>query len=485
MAEPGNKKKPVRRRVLFALEMVLLLVFLAVLFFYGQVTSRLKKMGSADSEEYNSRESVKNETAPVMTGYRTYAVFGIDHRSKNEELDTENSDTIIIVSINNDTSDVKLVSVYRDTLMYIGDDLFDKANSAYAYGGPIQAVNMLNANLDLDITDYVAVDFSAVAELVDAVGGIEVPLSYAEIVHLNNYCEETAAETGKSYEPIPLPEPKPEDEEAIIDLYHVNGVQATSYCRIRYTASLDMGRTERQRRVIQLVTNKLKTSGVSSLFNIMDAVFPLVKTSLTATEILSMVPTLLQYSLNDTTGFPMNYRFSEARGSSIVADTLESNVIELHNFLYGEEQAYTPTTAVLQINDRILKIVDGEAPIREEQSGIRLIDATTVPDEEHITIITQAPDGLAEPDDSVTEGVPDTPGVGTEMVSPDEATVRDTTERMEPEMAAMPLDTDLVETSEEVSVSEAEVQVSAGTEEDPSPRFSEVEVIDVANRAVP
>ena len=404
MEESGNgkKKKPIKRRVLFGLEIVLLVVFLILLFVYGQVTSRLKKMSSDDSREYTSNAIVKNETAPAMTGYRTYAIFGLDHRSKNEELDTENADTIIIVSINNDTNDVKLVSVYRDTLMYLGEDLFDKANSGYAYGGPVTAVNMLNANLDLNITDYVTVDFSAVADLVDAVGGIEVPLSYAEIVHLNNYCKETAEETGREYDPIPLPDPKPEDEEAVIDLYHLNGVQATSYCRIRYTASLDMGRTERQRRVIQLVTAKLKKSGLTSIFDIMDAVLPKVKTTLSATEILSMIPTLMNYSINDTTGFPMKYRFTDVRGSSIVADTLEDNVIELHNFLYGEDSDYTPTTAVLQINDRILKLVDGDAPEREDDAGLQLTDATVVPDESHITIITQAPDGSAGPDDSET-----------------------------------------------------------------------------------
>ena len=189
---------------------------------------------------------------------------------------------------------------------------------------------------------------------------------------------------------------------AVIDLYHLNGVQATSYCRIRYTASLDMGRTERQRRVIQLVTAKLKKSGLTSIFDIMDAVLPKVKTTLTATEILSMIPTLMNYSINDTTGFPMNYRFTDVRGSSIVADTLEDNVIELHRFLYGEDSDYTPTTAVLQINDRILNLVDGDAPEREDAAGLQLTDATVVPDESHITIITQAPDGSAGPDDSET-----------------------------------------------------------------------------------
>ena len=370
----SGKRRATGRRVMFALEMLLLFLFLGVLFVYGQITSRIERLETPQVAEFN--ESPKytydeakiavNETAPVMTGYRTYAIFGLDHRSKNEALDAENSDTIIIVSINNDTKDVKMVSVYRDTLLNIGNDTYTKANAAYAYGGPVQAISMLNTNLDLKITDYISVDFNAVVNLVDAVGGIEVPLSYAEIVHLNNYCQETAQETGKTYTPISLPEPAPEDQEAIIDLYHLNGVQATSYCRIRYTASLDMGRTERQRRVIQLVTNKLKKTGLTRLLAIADEVLPLVRTSLNATEILQMVPTLIGYSLNDTTGFPSEYKFSDVKGSIIVADTLETNVTALHRFLYGEDVVYYPSAGISNISQRIISIVGGEEQLLEQ-----------------------------------------------------------------------------------------------------------------------
>ncbi|MBQ1492421.1 MAG: LCP family protein, partial [Blautia sp.] len=273
----GSKKNTRhRRRVLFVVEILVLFLFLGGLFIYGQVTMRLQKMEKPQVTEIQFESGQKtetqikvNETAPTITGYRTYAVFGLDHRERNEELAGYNSDSIIIVSIDNDSKDVRMVSVYRDTLLDIGEEVYAKANAAYAYGGPLQAVNALNRNLDLKITDYVSVDFSAVVDLVDAVGGIDVPLSYAEIVHLNNYCLEVSEETGKSYVPISLPEPVPEDQEATLGNYHLNGVQATSYCRIRYTASLDMGRTERQRRVIQLVVQKLKKGGVTNILNIL------------------------------------------------------------------------------------------------------------------------------------------------------------------------------------------------------------------------
>ena len=304
------------------------------------------------------QDIVTNDQAPQMTGYTTYALFGLDHRSKNEKLNTENSDTIIIASINNDTKAVKLVSVYRDTLLNVKDDTYSKANSAYALGGPTNAVSMLNTNLDLNITDYVAIDFNALVTVVDCLGGLDIPLSYAEIVHMNNYCVETSEETGKSYTPVELPDPKPEDEEAIVDTYHLNGVQATSYCRIRYTASLDMGRTERQRRVIQMIVDKAKKAGLSTIFDIMDQVFPMVKTSVSKTEILKMIPAMIGYSIDETTGFPNDYKFAQVKGSVIVPTTLESNVLKMHQFLYGDT-SYTPTQDVLNRSAQITNIAGG------------------------------------------------------------------------------------------------------------------------------
>ena len=240
--------------------------------FYGQISAKLDKIDIQETD-LADQDIVTNDQAPQMTGYTTYALFGLDHRSKNEKLNTENSDTIIIASINNDTKAVKLVSVYRDTLLNVKDDTYSKANSAYAFGGPTNAVSMLNTNLDLNITDYVAIDFNALVTVVDCSEDLDIPLSYAEIVHMNNYCVETSEETGKSYTPIELPDPKPEDEEAIVDTI-ILWCTATSYCRIRYTASLDMGRTERQRRVIQMIVDKAKKAGLSTIFDIMDQVIP-------------------------------------------------------------------------------------------------------------------------------------------------------------------------------------------------------------------
>ena len=369
MARPKSKTK----KILFAVEIIVLLLFIGGLYVYGQLNSKLDKINQPvlDDSKIKVNQEVQDSIdsqESTLTGYTTYALFGIDHRDKNTALGGENSDTIIIASVNNDTKDVKLVSVYRDTLLNLGNDTYSKANAAYAYGEAEQAITMLNTNLDLNISEYATVNFNALTTIIDDLGGLDMDMSYAEIVHMNNYCVETSEETDKDYTPIELPD-RPDDIEAVQYHYHLNGVQATSYCRIRYTASLDMGRTERQRRVIQMIVSKAKSAGLGKIFKIMDDVFPMVTTSMTKDEILQLLPTLIGYSVDDTTGFPTSYKFSNVKGSIIVPTTLETNVIELHKFLYGDE-AYTPSATVKANSEKILEIVGGESSLDDKQATV-------------------------------------------------------------------------------------------------------------------
>ena len=369
MARPKSKTK----KILFAVEIIVLLLFIGGLYVYGQLNSKLDKINQPvlDDSKIKVNQEVQDSIdsqESTLTGYTTYALFGIDHRDKNTALGGENSYTIIIASVNNDTKDVKLVSVYRDTLLNLGNDTYSKANAAYAYGEAEQAITMLNTNLDLNISEYATVNFNALTTIIDDLGGLDMDMSYAEIVHMNNYCVETSEETGKDYTPIELPD-RPDDIEAVQYHYHLNGVQATSYCRIRYTASLDMGRTERQRRVIQMIVSKAKSAGLGKIFKIMDDVFPMVTTSMTKDEILQLLPTLIGYSVDDTTGFPSSFKFSNVKGSIIVPTTLESNVIELHKFLYGDE-TYTPSATVLANSEKILEIVGGESSLDDKQATV-------------------------------------------------------------------------------------------------------------------
>jgi LCP family protein required for cell wall assembly len=306
-----------------------------VAYAYVQLDTKLNKI---DIVELDSEKVVINKTAEtdeVLHGYKNIVLLGVDENKYN-------TDTIIIASINNDTKEVKLVSVYRDTYLNIGDDMYGKANSAYPNGGVEWTISMLNTNLDLDITDYVMVDFSALVDIVDELGGIEITVTDDEAVHLNNYCVSISNVTGKEYEDLPG-----------AGTYLMNGVQATGYCRIRYTAGNDFKRTLRQREVIAKIAEKAKSADTATLNKIMDDVFPTISTSISKSEILSMGMSMLSYSIAETTGFPFSHRTWTDGGDQEVPVTLEQNVVELHQFLF-ENEDYTPSEDVLERSNYII-----------------------------------------------------------------------------------------------------------------------------------
>lgn len=341
-------KKRRRRRILFGIEIFILLILIAGVFIYA----KLGKMNftSLDFSKIGVNSGVSNNK--VMKGYTTIGLVGLDNRST--KLKSGNSDTMIIVSINNDTKKVKLVSVYRDTYLRIGEDSegngqYSKANAAYAKGGAEQFLNMLNTNLDLNVTDFVSVDFQAVAEAVELLGGIDVELKEEEVVHLNNYCVETSKVTGMDYTPLEKKE----------GTHHLNGVQTVAYARIRYTAGNDFRRAARQREVIYKIVEKAKKSDIATLSKILDKVFPNIYTSFTKAEILQMGMSMLSYDIEDQTGFPFDHlygqRVKDAMGGKdvVLPVTLESNVIKLHEFLYPED-SYTPSEEVKAYSQRIV-----------------------------------------------------------------------------------------------------------------------------------
>src|SRR5699024_1532047 len=312
MSKMKKKKRHIGRKILFGVEILVLILLVGVLFLYTQINKRMDSLNftqAADEQEVQINESVAG--SEVLSGYTNIALFGVDKRAEDEGA-YGNSDTAIIASINNDTKEIRLVSLYRDTYLRVDEDeygngIYNKCNSAYLRGGPVQAVNMLNTNLDLDIENYVSVDFSAMATVVDCLGGLDIPLTYQEIIHTNNHCVETSEQTGIDYTPIEIPDPKPEDETAIVDTYHLNGVQVTAYCRIRQTLSGDMGRTERQRLVLKLLTEKAKSAGLGTLNDILDQVFPLIQTNFSKSELIRLGMNIFNYSMGENTGFPVDY----------------------------------------------------------------------------------------------------------------------------------------------------------------------------------
>lgn len=340
---PGNKKmsakkKAARRRrrtMLFVAEIIVLAVMLGFLYTVLK-TEKVDKI-KIDEESIVMDMNENVETNENMKGYRNIALFGVDSREGALGKGTR-SDTIIIASINQDNGDVKLLYVFRDTYLNLGNDSYNKCNAAYAKGGPEQAITMLNRNLDMNITDYITVGFDGLIEVIDALGGVEINVTEAEISHLNNYQismvgkttdgKNFTAEAGKDYTPV-----------TSAGLQTLNGLQATAYCRIRYIGN-DFQRAQRQRDVITAISEKAKKANISKLNDVVNGVMDNVSTSLDVSEILGVLKDIGNYSVVANDGFPFEkYRATGtvgSKGSCVIPQDLKKNVEELHAFLFNE-----------------------------------------------------------------------------------------------------------------------------------------------------
>ena len=336
------KKRKKAKMITFAIEAVILVVLLVVLYVLNR-TELLSKVTYDDEVVQESVNELTEETLEVMEEYTNIALFGLDTRQAGSLGKGNRSDTIMIASINNDTKDVKIVSVYRDSYLNLANDKYRKCNEAYSIGGPEQAVAMLNMNLDMKIDYYMSVDFLAVSEVVDLLGGIEIDVDQYEIEHLNNYTVETAKVTGKSTKKLTSP-----------GLQKLDGVQATSYCRIRYTQGDDFKRTERQREVLETIAAKARTMSASQLDSIVKAVFPMCATNMTVDQLLGFAADALSYEIKGTTGFPFDVVTDSvgSAGSCVIPVDMEKNVVQLHSYLFGAED-YTPSPTVEKISDKI------------------------------------------------------------------------------------------------------------------------------------
>lgn len=355
-----RKMKVWQKALLFFFEIVVLLVVVVAWYIVDKFSKLEIQEIDRDAIDLVIAPEVKANEA--LKGYTNYLLLGTDARDNSIEAMTStgegNTDAIIIASLNNDTKEVKLVSVYRDTLLMVPKsgkypDTYRKATEAFFYSGAEATISMINLNLDLNITDYVMVNFEALIRIVDAVGGIDLEITEQELYWLNEYLRDTGLNTGRTYETVPNS-----------GMVHLDGIQATAYCRIRYAdGTLDYGRAERQRKVISLIFEKAKKMNLNQLTNAINGVLDNVVTSVPASDILSMVPSVFEFSLVDQTGFPFE-KFGSMKkvpelsiADPVFAMTLESNVSELHKYLFGVED-YTPTSRIQDISDYLQALYD-------------------------------------------------------------------------------------------------------------------------------
>ena len=306
------------------------------------VTSKMDKM---EVEQLDANKLEINQEVEHKTGYLNVALFGVDSRELSLGKGTR-SDTIIVASLNQETGEIKLCSVYRDSLLQQSDGSYNKANAAYSFGGVEGAVALLNKNLDMNIEHYVTVNFNALSDVVDALGGLDIEMTHTEAELTNGYFEEVAKVTGREFEMV-------DGSEGLI---HVNGGQATAFCRIRYTQGDDFKRTERQRLVIEKIVEKLQSANLATINKIIDDVFDEVGTNFTLPEILSYAKDFKSYKLGETTGFPYNVSTGTLSGigSTVIPTSLTSDVQQLHQFFFGDD-GYTPSETVQNIEAGIKK----------------------------------------------------------------------------------------------------------------------------------
>lgn len=320
----GTKKKRKGFKI-FAIIFLILLILIAGIAIVGvqYVNSKLAKI---DYEELPPEEiEVNAGVEEQLEKYRNIALLGLDARA--DTFDGTRSDCIMIVSINQETNEVRLLSVYRDTYLELTDRSLDKITHAYAYGGAKLTLSSLNTNLDLNITEYVTVNFETVRTVVNAIGGVQMTVTDAEAKSIPNI---TSAGT-----------------------YNLNGEQALAYARIR-KIDTDYKRTERMRDVLTAIFNKVKGLNIKELNDLIDTILPHIRTNIQKTEILSLAPKVATYKITNSIGWPYKVKAYTTPTWYGAPVTLEENVVQLHKELFDEPE-YEPSEKVKEISNKIIK----------------------------------------------------------------------------------------------------------------------------------
>lgn len=341
-----KRKKKMNKGLKIFLIILLVLVILIVaagIAGYTFVNGKLNKMQQENIDK--TAVGINEDTKKELKGYRNIALLGIDSRADDYGLGNR-SDCIIIASINQETNAVKLISVYRDTYVYVtenGTKRLDKITHAYSYGGAQNTLKSLNEALDLNITEFVTVNFDAVIAAVDSLGGVYIDLDSSEIKYINDYIDATSQSSGIKSSHI-----------TSTGRHKLDGVQAVAYSRIRYTAGGDYKRTERMRTVVEAMLSKAKTLGVGQLNSFADTILPRIRTNISTAEIWGLVPKLASFKVTESIGWPY-----ETQGITLdrwygVPVTLQSNVEKLHKEAFGQDD-YEASEAVKEMNSAIIK----------------------------------------------------------------------------------------------------------------------------------
>jgi polyisoprenyl-teichoic acid--peptidoglycan teichoic acid transferase len=305
----------------------------------------------------------------LISDYRNILLVGVDARDQKRIDRGANADVIMIVSINEKTGKIRLVSVLRDTLLRLEDPgsyhegrLYDKANSQICYTDIADMISMINRNLDLNIQDYVVLNWLSAAQVVDTLGGIEVSIDNPEVVrYMNGYLTEVNKQTGIWSEQL--------DGSGTFNL---TGTQAVAFCRVRYAGLGDVGRTGNQRMVIEQCLQKVKSLILTKPTTVVRAVsvgMDSIATNLSMLELGNLAFQAGDFEIEESISFPFQYVAGEYLGQiyeltngvkdAVVAKELADNVIQLHAYLYPEAAyAYQLPEEIQKISEDIAWMSD-------------------------------------------------------------------------------------------------------------------------------
>lgn len=340
-----KKKKMNKGLKIFLIILLILFIIVAGLGVAGY-TFVNGKIGKMQKENIDTTAvGINEETKQELKGYRNIALLGIDSRADDYGLGNR-SDCMMIASINQETNEIKLISVYRDTYVYVmenGTKRLDKITHAYSYGGAQNTLKSLNEAMDLNITEFVTVNFDAVIAAVDSLGGVYIDIDKSEIKYVNDYIDATSESSGVKSSHI-----------THSGRQKLDGVQAVSYTRVRYTAGGDYKRTERMRTVVEAMLSKAKTLNVGQLNSFADTILPKIRTNISTSEIWGLIPKLASFKVTESIGWPYDTKGITLDRWYGVPVTLQSNVERLHKEAF-EQEDYEASDTVKEMSAAIVK----------------------------------------------------------------------------------------------------------------------------------
>ena len=346
--EENNMRK--KKKMNKGLKIFLIILLVLVIFILGLGVAGYTfvngKIGKMQKENIDTTAvGISEETKQELKGYRNIALLGIDSRADDYGLGNR-SDCMMIASINQETNEIKLISVYRDTYVYVmenGTKRLDKITHAYSYGGAQNTLKSLNEAMDLNITEFVTVNFDAVIAAVDSLGGVYIDIDESEIKYVNDYIDATSESSGVKSSHI-----------THSGRQKLDGVQAVSYTRVRYTAGGDYKRTERMRTVVEAMLSKAKTLGVGQLNSFADTILPKIRTNISTSEIWGLIPKLASFKVTESIGWPYDTKGITLDRWYGVPVTLQSNVERLHKEAF-EQEDYEASDTVKEMSAAIVK----------------------------------------------------------------------------------------------------------------------------------